>query len=77
MPKSVANVMSVSQTAEKVYGEANGNTIRAVSRLIHRGVFPGAHKLDPSKRTSPYLIPVVAVDAFLAAEKKRGQASKT
>lgn len=76
MPKSVGPDLSVSQTAEKIHGEASSSAIRSVQRLIQRGVFPGAHKLNPSKKTSPYLIPVVEVDAFLATEKKRGQSRK-
>ena len=73
MPKTAVPDLSVSQTAVKIYGEASGSTVRSVQRLIQRGAFPGARKLDPSKHTSPYLIPSVEVDAFIAAEKKRGQ----
>ncbi len=76
MPKSVGPDLSVSQTAVRIYGEESAATAKAVQRLIQRGALPGARKLDPSKRTSPYLIPEVVVDAFLAAKKRRGQTGK-
>ena len=33
--------------------------------LVKRGHFPGARKLDPTKRNSPYKIPRQAVEAYL------------
>lgn len=32
-------------------------TERTVVNLIHRGFFPGAFKIDPTRRNSPYRIP--------------------
>ncbi len=76
MPKTAGPDLSVSQTAVRIFGEESAATIKAVQRLIQRQALPGARKLDPSKRTSPYLIPEAAVDAFLAAEKKRSQSKE-
>jgi len=73
MPKAQVREMSISQAAIKIFGEKSYRTLKAVQRLIHAGVFPGARKLDPELKTSPYLIPEVEIDAFLAAKKKRGQ----
>jgi hypothetical protein len=68
--------MTVSQAALKIFGEKSHRTIKAVQRLIHAGVFPGARRIDPEFKTSPYLIPEVEIDAFIAAKKKRGQAKQ-
>ena len=65
--------MTVSQAALKIFGEKTHRTIKAVQRLIHAGVFPGARRIDPQFKTSPYLIPEVEIDAFIRAEKKRAQ----
>lgn len=35
-----------------------------VRNLIERGHFPGAHKIDPSRKNSPLLIPEEEVEAF-------------
>lgn len=67
--------MTVSQAAVKIFGTKSHRTVKAVQRLIQAGTFPGARQLDPELRTSPYLIPEVEVDAFIAAEKKPGQSS--
>ncbi len=68
--------MTVSQAALKIFGEKTFATVKAVHRLIHAGTFPSARQLDPTISTSPYLIPEVEVDSFIAAEKKRGQPVK-
>ncbi len=76
MPKAQVRDMTLSQAALKIFGEKSHRTIKAVHRLIHTGVFPGARKLVPEFRTSPYILPEAEVDAFIAA-KKRGQSAKT
>jgi len=68
--------MTVSQAAYKIFGEKSHATVKAVQRLYHAGAFPGARPLDPTVKKSPLLIPEAAVDAFIAAEKKRGQPAK-
>lgn len=39
-------------------------TPTTVTRWIKRGHFPGAHKLNPHGKNSPYRIPEDAVSAF-------------
>ena len=39
---------------------------RTVINFINRGHFPGAQKIDPSKRNSPYRIPIQAYENFKA-----------
>lgn len=75
MPKSAGNLLSVSQATEKIRAALGDVTIRTVQREVVRGSFPGARKLDPTKHTSPYLIPEAEVDAFIA-ERKRAQTHK-
>jgi hypothetical protein len=76
MPKKQVRDMTVSQAAMKIFGDKTYATVKVVHRLIQAGTFPGVRRLDPTQKTSPYLIPEVEVDAFLAAEKKRGQSMK-
>lgn len=53
-------------------------TREAVVWMCKNGKFPGARKLEPHKKTSPWLIPVADVEAYLAekaqTKKKRAQA---
>jgi len=77
MPKEQAKLVTVSQASIRIYGEKSYRTKKAVQRLIHAGAFPGARKIDPDVATSPYVIPDDEVQAFIAQEKKRGQAHKT
>jgi len=39
-----------------------------VSILVKRGHFPGARKMDPSRRNSPYRIPRKDIEAYLKAQ---------
>jgi len=64
--------MTVSQTVVKISGAKSYGTVKAVQRLIQARTFPGARRLDPEGKTSPYLIPEVEVEAFIGAKKKRG-----
>ena len=77
MPKTQAAPVTISQAAIRIFGEKSYRTRKAIQRLIHAGVFPGARKIDPTVSTSPYVIPDDEVQAFIAEQKKRGQASKT
>jgi hypothetical protein len=67
MPKAQTQLVTVSQAAMKIFGEKSHRTIKAVQRLILSGVFPGAHKIDPEFRRSPYVIPDDEVQAFIAS----------
>lgn len=49
-----------------------GITLRGVLKMIERGELPGSRKVDESKQTSAWLIPL---DALKAAQKKRAQSS--
>ncbi|MEJ2708870.1 MAG: helix-turn-helix domain-containing protein [Anaerolineales bacterium] len=44
---------------------------RTVLNLIHRGRFPGAHKIDPESIRSPYRIPKPDLESYIA--KQRGE----
>jgi predicted DNA-binding transcriptional regulator AlpA len=35
-----------------------------VQRYVKRGHFPGTYQLDPTMKTSPFLIPLSAVEQF-------------
>lgn len=76
MAKPHPVVMTVAQAAQKIFGEKSYRTIKAVHRLIHAGAFPNARKIDADWKRSAYVIPETEIDAFIAAEKKRGQADK-
>ena len=76
MPKTQARDRTVSQAATKIYGQKTHGTVKAVQWLIQAETFPGAHKVDPSVNNSPYFIPGVEVEAFIATNKKRGQSEK-
>lgn len=68
MPKTEFNFLTLEEAAERL-----GVTVDWINKLIQRGEFPGARKVDPGKRTSPWLIPA---DSFLAYEKRRAQSDK-
>ena len=55
-------------------------TRQGVSYLIRAGKLPGAHKANPNRQTSVWLIPVASIEAYVAekalAEQKRAQAAK-
>jgi hypothetical protein len=70
MPKAQVRDMTISQAAVKIFGEKSYRTLKAVQRLVLAGTFPGARKLVPELKTSPYLIPEAEVDAFIAAKNK-------
>lgn len=55
----MTNNLSVKETSRRL--EVTPQTI---VRWIHRGHFPGAHKLDPTTSNSPYRIPEDDVNAF-------------
>lgn len=53
--------------------ELLGYTVQHTARLCRTGAFPGAQKVDPSKRNSPYIIPLDVVEAYI---KNRAQDSE-
>ncbi len=65
MTEKKPTVMTTSQVAELFQVD-----VSAVNDWIHAGKFPGAAKVDPTKRNSPYLIPTAEVEAF---KKERDQ----
>lgn len=58
-------------TADQAKEMLGVTTREAVVAMIWRGELPGAHKLEADKRTSPWLIPVAAIESLI---KKRAQA---
>lgn len=50
-------------------------TRQGVSYLIRAGKLPGAHKANPNKQTSVWLIPVASIEAYVA-EKAEAEALK-
>lgn len=52
-----------------------GLTVRAITKMINRtpSIFPGARKVNPSKKNSPWMIPTKEYKAEL---KKRDRAAK-
>ncbi len=69
MPQSQVSDMTVAQIAEMFNVD-----VSAVHDWIYAGKFPGARKIDPTRRNSAYLIPI---DEVLAFKKERDQAAKT
>ena len=51
-------------TSEEVARQLGVNS-RTVRNLIHKGRFPGAYKVDPYARNSPYRIPPEDLQAYL------------
>ena len=45
---------------------------RTVIRYIEDGSLPGAFKMNPKKRNSPYKIPKSSVDAFVVMRQAAG-----
>ncbi len=69
MPQSQASEhMTVAQVAEMF-----GVNVKSVLDWIYAGKLPGARKIDPTRRTSAYLIPTEEVLAF---KKERDQPKK-
>ena len=60
MSDSQYEYMTVAEVAQRMQV-----TTRTIHRLIERGHFPGAHKIDPTRKRSPYRIPKVDVETFL------------
>ena len=50
-------------------GRRLGVTKKAIGDWIKKGLFPGAYRVNPSSRHSPFRIPVEDVEAF--EEKRR------
>jgi excisionase family DNA binding protein len=49
-------------------------SITTVAEMIKRGRFPGAYKIDPALRNSPYRVPKTSYEKFL--QEQRGKATK-
>lgn len=45
-------------------------TERTIINLIGRGYFPGARKIDPTRRNSPYRIPSLDFKNYLDLDKR-------
>lgn len=61
---SVENYISTSEAAERL-----GVTQRTIARWVSKGCFPGAIKVNPQFKHSPYLIPVSAIEEFEASRE--------
>jgi excisionase family DNA binding protein len=61
-------MLSTSQVAERL-----GVNARTVQRWAAAGRFPGAYRLDPDAKKSPYLIPEGDVEAFEERRKRSAQ----
>jgi excisionase family DNA binding protein len=48
-----------------------GVSIRTVQAWVTLGEFPNVHKLNPSKRNSPFRIPRADVEAFLSKRQAK------
>ncbi len=59
----MADFVSAAQVAKRF-----DVTSRTIVRWIDEGVFPGAFKVNPSIKNSPYLIPQSSIDEY---EQKR------
>lgn len=46
-----------------------GVTQRTIARWVSKGCFPGAIKVNPQFKHSPYLIPIVAIEDFEASRE--------
>lgn len=69
MPKTdTPRDLTVDQAREVLGVESR----QGVQYLIDTGKLPGARKLDPDKATSPWLIPVAAVEALVEQRRKAG-----
>lgn len=68
MIKVIAKMLRTRQVA--VLLGIDESTVRL---LIARGHFPGAHKIDGSRRNSPLLIPEEEVEAFQRQQKQGGK----
>ena len=64
-------ILTVNESAEII-----GCDPRTVHRLCVRGELDGARKLDPTKRTSAWLIPTAAVEKYLAAKATKTEAKE-
>lgn len=60
-------------TIDEAMPELGVTTRQAVAYMIRTGQLPGARKLNPSKRGSPWVIPVKAVQAL---KKQRAKGEK-
>lgn len=60
-------------TADQTKELLGVTTREAVVAMCNRGEFPGARKLEPDKRTSPWLIPVADVEAYAAKRLRKKQ----
>lgn len=68
-----AGWITVSQAADRIFGERSDRTTRAVQRMVALGAdgpFPSAYKVDPEISNSVILIPVAEVEAYLKAQTK-------
>lgn len=72
MKKPATAIPPFSTTAQ--LSERWGRSVRHIIDLIEAGELEGAYKVDPTKRTSQWLIPTAAVDAY--EQKKRAQPVK-
>lgn len=52
-----------------------GCSMRYIGKAIERGHFPGARRISPQYKNSPFLIPLSEVKAYIA-KHKRGQPKK-
>lgn len=59
----MAEYISTSEAAERLRVSP-----RTIARWIRRGCFPGAIKVNPNFKNSPFIIPIPAIEEF---EKKR------
>ncbi len=64
-------VLSTGQVAERL-----GVDPRTVQRWVAAGRFPGAYRLDPDAKQSPYVIPSSDVTAFEARRQMRRPAAQ-
>lgn len=68
----------VEVTADEAMQALGVTTRQAVAYMIHTGKLPGAHRLQPGKRGSPWIIPVASIEAYVeqkAQEKKKRAAA--
>lgn len=68
-----SQVRPIEVTADEAKAMLGVTTNEAVVAMINRGELPGSRKLNPKKRTSPWIIPVDAIESL---KKERAAAAK-